>query len=179
MLLAGCDQSATFSSDVIDLNGRPFDLIRGRDDALASVVIFTRSDCPISNRYAPTVKKLCETYAPRDVQFYLAYVDPKATPDHIRQHMSEFAYPCTGLRDPKHLLVSATGATVTPEAAVFNAKEELVYRGRIDDMYVDYGKAREAATTHELADAIDATLAGKPVAEPFTKAVGCPIGDLQ
>ena len=30
-----------------------------------------------------------------------------------------------------------------------------------------------------LADAIEATLAGQPVAEPVTKAVGCYIGDLE
>lgn len=191
-LLAGCGNPAstphgserdgvrpTMSNALLDLNGRPFDLRQGGDAAAATVVVFSRTDCPISNRYAPTVKKLYEAYQPRGVRFYLVYVDPKEGPDEIRDHLTEYEYPCAGLRDPSHALVAATGVTVTPEAVVYNAKHAAVYRGRIDDLYTGYGEARDAATTHDLANAIDATLGGQPVAQPTTKAVGCPIADLQ
>ena len=77
-----------------------------------------------------------------------------------------------------HTLVKMTGATVTPEAVVFDSRRKIAYRGRIDDLYISFGQARDAATTHELADALEAVLAGKTVAEPATKAVGCYIGDL-
>src|SRR6266850_777554 len=55
----------------------------------------------------------------------------------------------------------------------------LVYHGRIDDLYREFGKARRAATTHELADAIEA--ASKGVAPPSAAAegVGCFISDLK
>jgi len=74
---------------------------------------------------------------------------------------------------------SGSGAKVTPEVAVFNLKRDLVYHGRIDDLYREYGKARRAATTHELADAIKA--ANKGVAPPSAAAegVGCFISDLK
>ena len=68
---------------------------------------------------------------------------------------------------------------MTPEAVVFDADRKIAYRGRIDDLNADLGNARSAATKHDLADAIEATLAGQPVAEPVTKAVGCYIEDLK
>ena len=66
----------------------------------------------------------------------------------------------------------------TPEAAVF-ADGELVYRGRIDDRFVDFGKTRAAATTHDLAFALQAILDGRPVPESRTRAVGCFIPELK
>jgi cytochrome oxidase Cu insertion factor (SCO1/SenC/PrrC family) len=163
---------------LLDIDGKPFDL-RQASKGPVRVVVFTRSDCPISNRYAPEVRSLCEKFQNKGVDFYLVYVDPEEKPESIRQHIRDFKYPCTGIRDPEHTLVAKTGATVTPEAVVFNRDWKLVYRGRVNDLYVDLGTARPAATKHDLEDAIVATLAGVPVAEPVTKAVGCYIGDLK
>lgn len=159
-------------------SGRDFDLWRGRDNAVATVLIFTRADCPISNRYAPTVRSLHSTYQTRGVDFFLVYVDSTQMPDKIRRHLLEYQYPCEGVHDPSHELVKMTGATVTPEAVVFDSERKIAYRGRIDDLYVSFGQARSAATTHDLADALEAVLAGKTVPEPVTQAVGCSIGDL-
>jgi AhpC/TSA family len=117
---------------LLDLDGQPFDLWRGGQDKI-TVVVFTRSDCPISNRYAPEIRQLYESFHPRGVEFYLVYVDPHEAPDAIRTHLQEYQYPCIALRDPEHTLVAATGATVTPEAAVFAADHKLAYHGRIDD----------------------------------------------
>jgi AhpC/TSA family len=167
------------SGALLDLNGQEFDLWQNDGDSAATVLLFARTDCPISNRYAPTVKTLYEMYQPRRLRIYLVYVDPDESPDEIRRHLNEYKYPCTGLRDPTHALVKATGVTVTPEAVLYDAKHEIVYRGRINDLYAAYGQSRDTATTHDLADAIESTLAGKPVAEPTTEAVGCPIADLR
>src|SRR6185436_14417885 len=97
----------------------------------------------------------------------------------IRQHMAAFSYAgaVEALRDPDHALVKAAGATVTPEAAVF-AGGRFVYRGRIDDRYVDLGVERPAATKRDLADALSAIVAGRPVVPPTTQAVGCFIADF-
>lgn len=140
------------------------------------VLLFTASDCPISNRYAPEVGRLARTFGPRGARFFLVYADPAEEPERVRRHVSDFGYELPALRDPAHELVRLAGATVTPEAAVF-AKDEagprLVYRGRIDDRYLDFGRARAAPTTHDLAQALEAVLAGRRVATPRTKAIGC------
>jgi hypothetical protein len=163
---------------VVDLDGAPRDLWAG-GSAPATVVVFTRTDCPVSNRFAPEIRGLYETYHPAGVEFYLVYVDPVEDAAAIRTHLSEYRYPCRAVRDPEHTLVAYCHATVTPEAVVFGADRSVAYRGRISDLYADVGNRRPAATKHDLAAAIDATVHGRPVATPRTKAVGCIIADLK
>ena len=120
----------------------------------------------------------------------LVYSDPDETPAQIEKHISEFGYESGVLLDPTYSLVKLTGVEVTPEAAVFapdgptdaqsgSSAHRMVYRGRIDNRFVDFGKARPSATTHELRDALEAILEGRPIASPRTRAVGCFIPDLQ
>jgi hypothetical protein len=170
--------SAAASVRLLDLDGSPFDLL-GDGAGRVRVAVFTRSDCPISNRYAPEIGDLHEEFHPRGVDFYLIYVDPDQTPEAIRTHLTQFNYPCKALRDPEHTLVAYAQASVTPEAVVFDGNGTITYRGRIDNLYADLGKARADATTHDLRDAIEATLSGRKVVEPVTTAIGCYIGDLK
>ena len=174
----GTADSAATPLRLLDLNGKELDPLTDHD-AAATVFLFTRSDCPISNRYAPEVRRLCEKFGPRDVDFYLVYVDPDEGPELIRQHLREYDYPCQALRDPEHQLVELTGASHTPEATVFAPGRKMVYRGRINDQYVDFGKARQAPSSHDLVEVLEAVLAGKPVANRFTEAVGCYISGLR
>jgi hypothetical protein len=174
-LISGCDSP----SEIRLISGEPFDLSQQVEKSKATVLIFTRTDCPISNRYAPTVADLWNTYQPRGVDFLLVYVDPRQSPPILAQHLEEYQYPCSGVHDPLHELVKLTGASVTPEAAVFTPQQKLVYLGRIDDLFERPGKARQVASTHDLADALDAVLAGESIGEPRTKAVGCIISDLE
>ena len=117
-------------------------------------------DCPISNRYAPVVQRLYQTFSPQGVTFWLIYPNPAETPAAIRDHVKAFNYPVHALRDPKHELVKLTNVQVTPEVAVFDRSRALVYHGRIDDRYVSLGVERPAPTRQDLADALTATLSG-------------------
>ena len=166
---------------ILDLDGQIIKPLAGTD-ALAVLFVFTRSDCPISNRYAPELQRLYQKFSPLDITFWLVYVDPEETAHSIRTHLKEYGYPFGALRDPKHELVRLTGARVTPEVAVFvpdGTRQRMVYRGRIDDKYVDFGKERPEATTHDLEYVLDAILDGKPVKTETTPAVGCFISDLR
>jgi hypothetical protein len=163
---------------LLDLDNKPVDFLPTEQNQI-SVVIFTRSDCPISNRFAPEIRRLYVSYHPRGVEFNLIYVDPKEQPDAIRQHLKEYQYPCSGLRDPRHTLVKYCEATTTPEAVVFSRDRKIVYMGRINDLYAELGKPRAEPTTHDLEDAIKATVLGKPIATSRTKSIGCLIADLE
>jgi ribosomal protein L35AE/L33A len=145
----------------------------------AIVFLFTSTDCPISNRYVPELRRLAQVFVPQGVMFRLVYPNPAEDAAAIRTHMAAFAYAgaIDALRDPRHALVKFSGATITPEAAVY-AGGRVQYRGRIDNRFVDFGVDRPAATEHDLHDAIGAILAGKPVAHPETQAVGCYIADF-
>ena len=146
--------------------------------AKASVLVFVSSTCPVSNRYAPELRRLSDEYAKAGVAFWLIYPDPADSDKDIRDHIAEFKLPGTAIRDVKHAMVARAGATITPEAAVYDAKGKLTYRGRIDDRYSAVGIERAAATKHDLRDAIAATLAGKPIKDNRTQAVGCYIADF-
>ena len=182
-LVCGCGTSHPLSASgpdgwgVRDLNNNPVDpFLDSRSKA--TVLIFVRTDCPISNRYAPEMERLFKKYAAKKIAFWLVYPDASTTAKSIREHVSEFRLTMPVLIDARHDLVKKSGVTVTPEVAVFLADGHEVYRGRIDDRYVDFGKERAAPTTRDLQEALDALVAGKMVANATTTAVGCYISDL-
>jgi len=164
---------------VENLAGAAVDPLAAPRGVKAIVFLFTSTDCPISNRYAPELRRLAGLFGPKGVMFRLVYPNPAEGAAAIRAHIVDFAYAgaSEALRDPKHALVTFTGATITPEAAVY-AGGRVQYRGRIDNRFVDFGVDRPAATEHDLHDAIAAILAGTPVAHPETQAVGCYIADF-
>jgi hypothetical protein len=162
---------------LLDLDNRTVDPLHAAPETTATVLLFVTTDCPISNRYAPEVARLFKSFAPKGVRFWLIYPNPAESPPAIRDHLVSFGYPIAALRDPAHALAKLVHATVTPEAVVV-AGERVVYRGRIDDRYVELGVQRPAPTRRELEDALTSVLAGKPVQHPTTQAVGCVIADF-
>jgi thiol-disulfide isomerase/thioredoxin len=162
---------------VVDLDGRAVNPL-GVDSGKVVVLVFLRLDCPVSSRYAPVIQQLSKQYSDR-ASFWLVYPDKSETPEAIRKYLQDYGYHLPALRDPDHALVKLGHAQITPEVAVFDRGHQLFYDGRIDDWYVDLGRARLAPTTHELDDAIRAALAGKAVAKSEVRGVGCYISDLQ
>jgi hypothetical protein len=156
---------------LLDLTGQEIDPLQ-TSGSKAVVFLFVRTDCPISNGYAPEVRRLNQKFAARGVGFRLVYTDPDESVAMIRQHVKAYEYHLEVLRDPRHALVKLAGVRVTPEAAVFvNGRQ--VYRGRIDNRFVAFGKTRPAPTIHDLEAALNAILQGKPVASETTTAIGC------
>lgn len=176
-LLAVCPLWSGGAQSALDLDGKAVDPVKAARGKVV-VLIFVRTNCPVSNRYAPTIQRLSAKYAER-AAFWLVYPDKKESAETIRKHQREYGYTLAALRDPEHALVKQSQATITPEAAVFDAKGQLVYHGRIDNWYEDFGHARPAPTTHELDDAIQAALAGKPPVVSAAAAVGCFISDVE
>jgi hypothetical protein len=166
---------------LVDLSGQQIEPLAAID-ARAIVFLFTRTDCPISNRYAPEIRRLHEKFAASGVTFWLVYPDPTEPVEAIRRHLEEHEYHLGALRDTRHALVEMTGARVTPEAAVFvpgTAGVRMVYRGRIDDRYVAFGTMRPAPTTRDLEQTLEAAIEGKPMTSRTTVAIGCFISDLR
>jgi len=161
-----------------DLDGRQIEPLQV-NDARATVFIFIRTDCPISNSYAPELHRLYDKFARSGVRFWLVYPDPGESSQIIRKHITEYEYRLNVLRDPEHKLVKMTRVQVTPEAAVFSPGGRMVYHGRIDDRYVAFGKTRPAPATRDLEQVLEAMLEGKRVANKTTIAIGCFIPDLR
>jgi hypothetical protein len=162
---------------VPDLDGKSLDLLAG-DGLRATVLVFLGVDCPISNRYAPELERLAHDFAARGVRFYQVYPEPSLDAAAVRRHADEYTLTFPALLDSAHRLVETTGVEVTPEAAVLAPDGAVLYRGRIDDRWLDFDQRRPRATRHDLREALDAIVAGSPLPAPSGRAVGCYIEPL-
>jgi len=143
--------------------------------AKAVLLFFVTNDCPVTNSYVPEMNRIQAVYGPRGVRTYAVAADTSVPASKMAAYARDYRYQFPLLLDPHQTLVQLTGATVTPQAVVLTPEGKVLYRGRIDNRVADFGKQRTDATVHDLRDALDAVLAGKPVAAPFTKSIGCAI----
>ena len=141
-----------------------------------TVLLFVRTDCPIANKCAPEISRIAKEFTPRGVRFFLVYADNDITPDMIVAHRKSFELEVPWVLEGVPALIERSGATVTPEAAVFNGGREVVYLGRINDQFAGLGQQRSLVTTHDLREALNAVLEGKRPPRSRSKAVGCYIG---
>lgn len=138
------------------------------------VLFFIQSDCPISNTYAPEIQRICKAYEAKGVSCSLAYEDVEITQDAMRAHLKTYGYGnVTAAIDASRALADRAHAAITPHAVLIDGRGQVRYSGRIDNLYSSLGKPRQVVTEHDLIDALDSVLAGKPVAHPQTEALGC------
>lgn len=178
LFLATAASAAAGPARVVDLSGKtvnPLDLPAGRT---AAVLVFTTTDCPISNRYAPVIQDLVAKFQRQGIAFTLVYPVATDTAQVIREHTKKFGYAIPAVRDTAQELVKHAGVRVTPEVAVIGAGGAVLYHGRIDDRYLEFGKDRPQPTERTLERALDAIVKGQPVAVRETQAVGCYLADL-
>lgn len=143
-------------------------------DRKALALVFLGTECPIANSYAPELAAISREYAARGVQVIGINANPDETLTQVAAHAKSFALPFPVLKDAKQALANAVGARVTPEVFVLDASRAVRYHGRIDDRYQTRTKSGEAKA-HDLRDALDAVLAGKPVRTAETRVFGCAI----
>jgi Copper type II ascorbate-dependent monooxygenase, C-terminal domain./Redoxin. len=144
----------------------------------ATVVVFASTACPITNTFAPELRALSKAYAAKGVRLVLAYANAEVTAAEAAAHAREFglARDAAILIDADQRLMASLGATITPEAFLLDPHGKVRYQGRIDDRYIERGKARGTGPSkRDLRAALDAVLAGKPVKVTKTAAVGCVI----
>jgi hypothetical protein len=159
----------------LELPGLSGETIRPADagDGPFAAIVFVTTDCPIANAFQPELRRLEARARELGGQFTLVHVVPDLTEEAARNHGREFAISAPVVIDREHTLVKATGAEMTPEAVLVNQAGEIVYRGRISNLFVTFGKRRSEATEHDLRDAMEAVSAGQPVKQARTEALGC------
>jgi peroxiredoxin len=144
-------------------------------DRKAVVVVFVGTECPLSNAYLPRLAELHREYGPRGVQFLAVNSNAQDTPERIVAHDRQQPLPFPLLKDPGNHVADRFEARRMAEAFVLDAGGTIRYRGRIDDQY-GIGYQRPRPTQCDLADALDAVLAGHAPARPLTASAGCRIG---
>jgi hypothetical protein len=157
---------------VKDVQGKPHQPLKHGGEKL-TLLFFLMHDCPLARTMAPEINRLVAEYGPRGARSFLVFAEPDLTAAKARRHATDFGFVAPVLLDRQQQLVRFTGATVSPEVAVLSPDNKILYRGRIDDRLTEFGKQRVTPTQRDLRDALETILAGKPVATPVTKAVGC------
>lgn len=162
--------SAAPAFDLKSLDGKPFSLADAEKNNAYVVLMFIATQCPYSNAYNDRMRDMAAAYAKKGVLFVGINSNKtesiEETAAHAKQH--GFAFPV--LKDPDNKVADLYGASHTPEIYVVGKDGKLVYHGRIDD-----STETAKVTSHDLSNALDALLAGQPVAKAETKAFGCSI----
>lgn len=135
-----------------------------------TVRFFVGSECPVSNFYAPEMRRLAEAWGPRGVVFQIVYPEPGIQPVDALRHAGRYGLSCPVVMDAERVLAAECGVTRVPTAVIDGA-----YRGRIDDRYSPDGKRRDVPRTHELEDALTAVVAGRVPDVKETPVFGCPL----
>ncbi|HEY2145039.1 MAG TPA: redoxin family protein [Steroidobacteraceae bacterium] len=142
-------------------------------DASAIVLITQANMCPVSRNTSAAVKALQDEYSAKGVEIFMLNSTPSDKRDAIVAEAAAYGYNLPILMDTNQLVGEQLGVTRTAEAIVIDPKTwKIVYRGPIDDK-VTYERQKASADHTWAKDALDAQLAGKPVAVARVEAVGC------
>ena len=140
----------------------------------ATVYVFLADTCPISQAATLPLRELHTRYASRGIRFVGVFPAGATTPAVLADFTKTYQVPFPLQADAGHRLTRQLHARVTPEAVVLAADGRTVlYQGRLDDAYAGLGQHRPVTRHHELADALAAVVAGRPVAVPRTEPIGC------
>ena len=159
--------------DLPDTEGRSHRL----EDFDAEIFVYVQAcnHCPYVLANVDRLKALARDYDGRVDVAFVNSNDAEAFPDDDVEAMRAFAaehdLPFPYLHDADQRVAQAYRTQRTPEVLVFDRARTLRYHGRIDDSPRDPDEVTEETLRH----AMEAILAGRPVPEPETFAMGCTV----
>lgn len=145
--------------------------------APALLVMFLCNHCPFVKHVRAELARLGHDYGAKGVQIVAisandAIAYPADAPEAMAREKAEAGYTFPYLFDDSQAVAKAYHAACTPDLYLFDADRKLVYRGQLDDSRP--GNDRPV-TGADLRAALDAVLAGQPVAAQQTPSIGCNI----
>jgi len=172
VLIASTPKEDIFTLEVSTSSGKLFSCNSFQKNR-ATVLLFLSESCPICQKYTPTLKSLWSEFSGENIGFYGVFPSTSIEIDSVVVYGKKYAIPFPLLIDSNQKVTSLLKATITPEVVVLSGNGEILYQGRIDNLFPVIGRKRYAATTHELKDALVAILRNAPVKVKKTEAVGC------
>jgi thiol-disulfide isomerase/thioredoxin len=138
-----------------------------------TVYVAVSEECPICKNISQDLQLISERYS-ENINFILLF--PFKISNYKTMHEFKVKYNLLkwkGVLDEDQSRSKSLGISVTPEAVVIDKSGEVLYKGRINDLYSKPGKKNHNAKLNDLSEAIEATLNGKNINKPWPKAVGC------
>lgn len=147
------------------------------DGAPALLVVFLCNHCPYVKHLGRELGRSTQRFIARNVGVVgINSNDADAYPDDAPEHMvveaRRLGYDFPYLVDADQVAARAYRAACTPDFFLFDGDRRLAYRGQFDDSRPG---SDVAVTGRDLEAAVDAVLAGEPVAEPQRPSIGCSI----
>jgi peroxiredoxin len=142
------------------------------------VLVFTSVDCPLVQRYMPTLNRLEQEFRDRGVQFLSVNVGADDSIMLMAEQAIRFEATFPFVKDFGAACAAILGVTRTPQVVVLDTNRVLRYRGRIDDRYRLSGTQPDA-TRHDLREALEAVLTAQAVVTLETPVDGCLISAQQ
>jgi peroxiredoxin len=144
--------------------------------AKGTLVVFSCNNCPYAKAWEERIVELGNTYSKKGVGVLLVNSnDPsiadKDAPELIKARAKERNMAFPYVIDEGSSVARAFGATVTPEAFLFDKAGKLAYHGTIDDNSKEPAKVEKKY----LKDALEAVTNGKAPPVTETKSIGCGI----
>ena len=135
-----------------------------------TVLIFIAVQCPVSNGYNERMEKLAQEYKARGINVVGINSNSTDSAADVKNHAAKNNLTFPILKDDGSRIADLLGASRTPEAYFLDASNKLLYHGRIDN-----SRDITQVNSSELREALEATLAGKPVPKTTANAFGCSI----
>jgi peroxiredoxin len=161
---------------LVNIDGRTVSL-ESFQGAPALLVMFICNHCPFVKHVADELARLGNEYQTRGVGVVAinsndATTHPSDSPERMVAEAEDRGYHFPYLYDETQQTARLYRAACTPDFYVFDADQRLVYRGQLDDSRPDSGIP---VTGKDLRAALDAVLAGQPVADQQRASLGCNI----
>lgn len=146
-------------------------------EAAGLLVVFMCNHCPYVKHVQAELAALGREYMAKGIAMVgINSNDATSHPDDSFDRMAEEArragYPFPYLYDATQAVAKAYHAACTPDFFLFDRDRHLVYRGQLDEARP--GKP-VPVTGRDLRLALDALLAGQPIAEAQQPSMGCNI----
>jgi thiol-disulfide isomerase/thioredoxin len=141
------------------------------------LVMFVCPHCPFVKHVQAELAAIGRDYARADLGIVAISSNdvaqfPEDGPDGLRQQARDLGFEFPYCYDESQDVARAYQAACTPDFFLFDADRKLAYRGQLDDSRPGNSVPLTGA---DLRAAIDAVLAGKPVAGPQKPSIGCNI----
>ena len=145
--------------------------------APALLVMFLCNHCPYVKHIASGLADLTRDLQARGVAVVGINANdsakyPDDSPEAMAREARERGYTFPYLFDEEQLVAQAYRAACTPDFYLFDAQQQLVYRGQMDGSRPGNGVP---VTGEDLRRAVEAVLAGQPPLELQRPSIGCNI----
>lgn len=146
---------------------------KGQSIDSLKLYVFLSSTCPMCTEYSFELNKIQKEYTSKGLKVVGIFPNFFETENDIMEFTKKFNISFECKKDVNFYFVNLYKATITPEVFLVNSKDEIIYKGLIDNAYFKPGKKRSLTTENYLRNALEQFYGNLSVIKKSTTAIGC------